>query len=196
MADNLTQKANQVKLAVHELVKLNTDKKNLALRYIASELDANRTLIQEKNRLDLDNAQEKGMSKALIDRLSLTDSRIDGMIQALNDVIALKDPVGEIIGMNTLPNGLRVGQMRMPLGVVGIIFESRPNVCIEVASLTIKSGNGVILKGGSDAIHSNICITGLIKNGLKKAGLPEHAVEIIVCACFMIFLAFDNALIS
>lgn len=179
MADNLIQKANQVKLAVHELVKLNTDKKNLALKHIASELDANRTLIKEKNKLDLDNAREKGMSKALIDRLALTDSRIDGMIQVLNDVIALKDPVGEIIGMNTLPNGLRVGQMRMPLGVVGIIFESRPNVCIEVASLTIKSSNGVILKGGSDAINSNICITQLIKNGLKKAGLPEHAVEII-----------------
>jgi glutamate-5-semialdehyde dehydrogenase len=179
MADNLIQKANQVKLAVHELVKLNTDKKNLALKYIASELDTNRVLIKEKNKLDLDNAKEKGMSQALIDRLSLTDSRIDGMIRVLNDVIALKDPVGEIIGMNSLPNGLRVGQMRMPLGVVGIIFESRPNVCIEVASLTIKSGNGVILKGGSDAIHSNICITGLIKNGLKKAGLPGHAVEII-----------------
>jgi glutamate-5-semialdehyde dehydrogenase len=179
MADNLIQKANQVKLAVHELVKLNTDKKNLALKYIASELDANRVLIKEKNKLDLDNAKEKGMSQALIDRLSLTDSRIDGMIRVLNDVIALKDPVGEIIGMNSLPNGLRVGQMRMPLGVIGIIFESRPNVCIEVTALTIKSSNGVILKGGSDAIHSNICITGLIKNGLKKAGLPGHAVEII-----------------
>jgi glutamate-5-semialdehyde dehydrogenase len=119
------------------------------------------------------------MSKALIDRLTLNDKRIDGMIQVLHDVINLKDPVGQVVGMNTLPNGLKVGQMRMPLGVAGIIFESRPNVCIEVAALTIKSANGVILKGGSDAIHSNICITGLIKEGLKKAGLPEGAVEII-----------------
>lgn len=179
MDNILKNKANLVKLASHELVKFTTDKKNFALKSIAEELDANRKVIQENNKLDLKYAQEKGMSKALIDRLTLTDLRIDGMIQVLKDVISLKDPVGEIIGMNTLPNGLRVGQMRMPLGVVGIIFESRPNVCIEVAALTIKSGNGVILKGGSDAINSNICITGLIKNGLKKAGLPENAVEII-----------------
>lgn len=179
MENTLNIKANQVKLASRELVKFNTDKKNLALNCIAEELNANRKVIQEKNKLDLKYANEKGMSKALIDRLTLTDSRIDGMIQVLKDVISLKDPVGEIVGMNTLPNGLRVGQMRMPLGVVGIIFESRPNVCIEVAALTIKSGNGVVLKGGSDAINSNICITGLIKNGLKKAGLPENAVEII-----------------
>lgn len=179
MENTLNNKANQVKLASRELVKFNTDKKNLALNCIAEELNTNRKVIQEKNKLDLKYANEKGMSKALIDRLTLTDSRIDGMIQVLKDVISLKDPVGEIVGMNTLPNGLRVGQMRMPLGVVGIIFESRPNVCIEVAALTIKSGNGVILKGGSDAINSNICITGLIKNGLKKAGLPENAVEII-----------------
>lgn len=101
------------------------------------------------------------------------------MIKALHDVIALKDPVGEIIGMNTVPNGLRIGQMRMPLGVIAIIFESRPNVCIEVASLTIKSANGVILRGGSDAINSNLELTRIIKSGLKKAGLPEFAVDIV-----------------
>ncbi len=175
----LLEKANNAKMAGRELVKFNTGQKNHALSCIAEELDKNRKTIQEKNKLDLKNAREKGMSNALIDRLALTDARIDGMIKVLNDVISLKDPVGEIIGMNTLPNGLKVGQMRMPLGVVGIIFESRPNVCIEVASLTVKSGNGVILKGGSDAINSNICITNLIKEGLRKAGLPTSAVEVI-----------------
>jgi glutamate-5-semialdehyde dehydrogenase len=175
----LIQKAQNAKAASQELVKLTTEQKNLALKYIGQQLDANRKEIKEKNKLDLVNAKEKGMTDALIDRLTLNDKRIDGMIQVLHDVINLKDPVGQIIGMNTLPNGLKVGQMRMPLGVAGIIFESRPNVCVEVASLTIKSGNGVILKGGSDAINSNICITGLIKAGLKQAGLPEGAVEII-----------------
>ena len=179
MDQALIQKAENAQAASKELVKFTTEQKNLALKYIAEELDKNRKSIREKNKLDLDNAQEKGMSKALIDRLTLNNKRIDGMIQVLNDVINLKDPVGQVIGMNTLPNGLKVGQMRMPLGVAGIIFESRPNVCIEVAALTVKSANGVVLKGGSDAINSNICITEIIKDGLKKAGLPEGAVEII-----------------
>lgn len=179
MDQALIQKAEYAQAASKELVKFTTEQKNLALQYIAEELDNKRKEIQQKNKLDLNHAHEKAMSKALIDRLTLNDKRIDGMIQVLHDVINLKDPVGQVVGMNTLPNGLKVGQMRMPLGVAGIIFESRPNVCIEVAALTIKSANGVILKGGSDAIHSNICITGLIKEGLKKAGLPEGAVEII-----------------
>ena len=114
---------------------------------------------------------KKDLSAAFIDRLTLDDKRIDGMISILQDVINLKDPVGEIFNMNTLPNGLKVGQMRVPIGVIGIIFESRPNVCIEVAALTIKSGNGVILRGGSDAIHSNLCLTRLIRNGLEKGRL-------------------------
>lgn len=179
MDQTLIQKAENAKAASKELVKFTTEKKNLALKYIAEQLDENRKEIQDKNKVDLDNAHKKGMSQALIDRLTLNDDRINGMIQVLNDVINLKDPVGQVIGMNALPNGLKVGQMRMPLGVAGIIFESRPNVCIEVAALTVKSANGVILKGGSDAINSNICITSLIKAGLKKAGLPEGAVEII-----------------
>jgi glutamate-5-semialdehyde dehydrogenase len=179
MDQALIQKAQNAKAASRELVKFTTEQKNQALRFIGEELDAQRVLIKEKNKLDLQNAEEKGMSKALIDRLILNDERIDGMIQVLNDVISLKDPVGQVIGMNNLPNGLKVGQMRMPLGVAGIIFESRPNVCIEVTALTIKSANGVILKGGSDAINSNICITNIIKAGLKKAKLPEGAVEIV-----------------
>ena len=179
MNDILLQKGINARKASRELVKLNTDTKNKALLYIAEELDKNRDLIKEKNAIDLKNGEEKGLTKAFLDRLELNDSRIDGMMKVLSDVVSLKDPVGEILGMNTLPNGLKVGQMRMPLGVVGIIFESRPNVCIEVAALTIKSANAVIFRGGSDAINSNICLTGLIKKGMERAGLPASAVEVI-----------------
>ncbi len=179
MSTSLIEKVKKVKSASRELVKFNTDVKDLALKQIAAELDKQRELIKGKNKIDLKNAVEKGMSNALIDRLTMDDKQIDKMIKVLNDVIGLKDPVGEICNMTTMPNGLKVGQMHMPLGVIGIIFESRPNVCIEVAALTIKSANGVILKGGSDAINSNICITQIIKDGLKKAGLPEGAVEIV-----------------
>jgi glutamate-5-semialdehyde dehydrogenase len=173
------QKGKNARAASRELAKLITSQKDKALELIAYEIELNRDLIKNENAKDLKNGQEKGLSKAFLDRLALTDSRIDGMIKILNDVIALKDPVGEITGMNSLPNGLKVGKMRMPLGVIGIIFESRPNVCIEVAALTIKSANSVILRGGSDAIHSNIALTGIIKKGLKNAGLPETAIEII-----------------
>lgn len=173
------EKAKNVKIASRKLAVLNTAEKDKALKLIAEEINNNRELIKKNNSIDVENAIKKGLSKAFIDRLTLNDSRIDGMIKVLNDVINLKDPVGEIFNMNTLPNGLKVGQMRVPIGVIAIIFESRPNVCIEVAALTIKSGNGVILRGGSDAINSNICLTEIIKNGLKKAGLPESAVEVI-----------------
>lgn len=175
----LVNKGRSAKTASRELVKFTTEQKNKALAIIANELDAMRSVIIKENEKDLENGREKGLSKSFLDRLELNDKRIDGMIKVLHDVIKLNDPVGEILGMNTLPNGLKVGQMRMPLGVVGIIFESRPNVCIEVAALTIKSANGVILRGGSDAIHSNLALTGIIKKGLKKAGLPESAVEVV-----------------
>ncbi len=179
MSEDLLLKCNNVKVASRELVKLNTEQKDKALSMIAEEIEKKRDKIKIANEKDLNNGMHKGLSKAFLDRLELNDKRIDGMLKILKDVMDLKDPVGEILGMNTLPNGLKIGQMRMPLGVIGIIFESRPNVCIEVAALTIKSANGVILRGGSDAIHSNIALIGIIKRGLKKAGLPETAVEVI-----------------
>jgi glutamate-5-semialdehyde dehydrogenase len=179
MNEMLLQTGKEVKVASRALVKLTTDQKNKALAVIAEEIEKSREEIKKENKKDLVAGKEKGLSKAFLDRLELTDNRIDGMKKILHDVINLKDPVGEIVSMNTLPNGLRVGQMRMPLGVIGIIFESRPNVCIEVAALTIKSANGVILRGGSDAIHSNILLTQIIKQGLKRAGLPESAVAVI-----------------
>lgn len=179
MNEILIEKLSGVKKASRELLKFNTEKKNKTLISIANELDRNRGIIQEENNKDLLAAEEKGLSKAMVDRLTLNDKRIDGMIKVLHDVVNLKDPVGEIINMSTMPNGLKVGQMRMPLGVIAIIFESRPNVCIEVAALTIKSGNGVILRGGKEAIHSNICLTRLIKQGIEKEGLPSGSVEVI-----------------
>ena len=179
MGENILTKGENARSASRELATINTIIKNKALKCIAEEIEANRDLIKKENEKDLENGKQKGLSKAFIDRLALTDSRIDGMIKVLDDVAGLKDPVGEIFNMNTLPNGLKVGQLRVPIGVIGIVFESRPNVCVEVAALTIKSGNAVILRGGSDAIHSNICITSIIKKGMKKAGLPDSAVEVI-----------------
>ena len=161
MREIILEKGKKARQASRELAKLNTATKDLALKLIAEEIEHNRELIKKENQKDLENGRKKNLSQAFLDRLELNDSRIDGMIKVLNDVIALKDPVGEIFNMNTLPNGLKVGQMRVPIGVIGIVFESRPNVCIEVAALTIKSGNSVILRGGSDALHSNICITTL-----------------------------------
>jgi glutamate-5-semialdehyde dehydrogenase len=179
MKEQLIQKAISVKKASRELARQNTDVKNRALEFIAGEIEANRALIRTENLKDIEAGKVKGLSAAFLDRLTLDDKRIDGMIRILNEVIHLHDPVGEIYDMNTMPSGLRVGLMRVPIGVIGIIFESRPNVCIEVASLTIKSGNGVILRGGSDAKHSNGVLCSLIRSGLKKAGLPEDCVAVV-----------------
>jgi glutamate-5-semialdehyde dehydrogenase len=177
--EQLIQKAIRVKKASRELAKQNTGVKNKALEIIAGEIEANRAMIKVENLKDVESGKNKGLSEAFIDRLTLDDKRIDGMIRILHEVIHLHDPVGEIYNMNTMPNGLRVGLMRVPIGVIGIIFESRPNVCIEVASLTIKSGNGVILRGGSDAKYSNTVLCSLIRSGLKKAGLPEDCVAVV-----------------
>jgi len=177
--NSLIEKAARIKKASRELARLNTSIKNTALKTIADEIEFHRQVIREENQKDIKEGLVKGLSPAFIDRLTLDDKGIDEMIRILNDVVNLHDPVGEIFNMNTLPNGLRVGQMRVPIGVIGIIFESRPNVCIEVAALTIKSGNGVILRGGSDAIHSNLLLTGIIREGLKKAGVPADCVDIV-----------------
>jgi glutamate-5-semialdehyde dehydrogenase len=179
LKEKLSIMASQVKLASRELARANTGLKDKALMAVAAEINKNRECIKTENARDIEAGKTKGLPAAMIDRLTLNDKRIDGLIQVLHDVVSLKDPVGEIFNMNSLPNGLRVGQMRVPIGVLAIIFESRPNVCIEVAALTIKSGNGVILRGGSDAIHSNLLLTNLIRKGLKQTGLPENCVAIV-----------------
>lgn len=179
LKEKLIRKAALVKKASRELATLPTAAKNKALAAMAAALEANREALKTENRRDVEAGKAKGLSSAFIDRLTLDDKRIDGMIRIIEEVIALHDPAGEIFNMNTLPNGLKVGQMRVPIGVIGIIFESRPNVCIEVAALTIKSGNGVILKGGSDAIHSNLLLTRLIREAVAGAGLPADSVAIV-----------------
>lgn len=153
--------------------------KNAALLAMAEAIDAARPAIAEANQKDLDQGEKNGLDAALLDRLALTPERIDGMIEGLHQVAALPDPVGEISDMNYRPSGIQVGKMRVPLGVVGIIYESRPNVTAEAASLCLKSGNATILRGGSEAIHSNQAIAECIRAGLKVANLPETAVQVV-----------------
>ncbi|WP_185233062.1 glutamate-5-semialdehyde dehydrogenase [Teredinibacter franksiae] len=153
--------------------------KNAALIAIAEALDAARESIAAENARDLENGRNKGLDAALLDRLELTPARIDGMIEGLRQVAALADPCGEITDLKRRPSGIQVGKMRVPLGVVGIIYESRPNVTADAASLCLKSGNATILRGGSEAIHSNQAIAKCIGAGLKKVGLPEAAVQVV-----------------
>ncbi|WP_071873234.1 glutamate-5-semialdehyde dehydrogenase [Atopomonas hussainii] len=156
-----------------------TAQKNAALLAAAKALDAARAELTEANQKDLDNGRANGLEAALLDRLALTPARIDGMIEGLRQVAGLPDPVGTIRDMTYRPSGLQIGRMRVPLGVVGIIYESRPNVTIDAASLCLKSGNATILRGGSEAIHSNRAIAACIQRGLAEAGLPAAAVQVV-----------------
>ncbi len=158
---------------------IGTDKKNDALRRIAEKLIGSKDIIIKENKRDIENAKINGMSDAMIDRLTLTEARIEGMSEGVRQVIALKDPINEIIGGEELPNGLKVEKIRVPLGVIGIIFESRPNVTVDAAALCLKSGNICILRGGSDAIYSNKCLVGIMRDALSEAGLPEDAVQLV-----------------
>lgn len=153
--------------------------KNRALLAIAETLNEQREAIVTANAQDLAAGEQSGLDAALLDRLALTPARIDGMIEGLQQVAALPDPVGAISDLNYRPSGIQVGKMRVPLGVVGIIYESRPNVTIEAASLCLKSGNAAILRGGSEAIHSNQALATCIRQGLAAAGLPETAVQVL-----------------
>ncbi|WP_231760040.1 glutamate-5-semialdehyde dehydrogenase [Microbulbifer elongatus] len=153
--------------------------KNAALKAIAAELDRQRPQLAAANAQDMQNGRDSGLDAALLDRLELTDPRIDGMIDGLNQIAELPDPVGEISDLKYRPSGIQVGKMRVPLGVVGIIYESRPNVTIDAASLCLKSGNATILRGGSEALHSNRAIAACIAAGLRQVGLPETAVQVV-----------------
>ncbi|RLA97582.1 MAG: glutamate-5-semialdehyde dehydrogenase, partial [Deltaproteobacteria bacterium] len=156
-----------------------TDKKNEALRIMADLLQEKHKHIQSENAKDVTAAKESGMSKAKVDRLTLTDKVIDEMAAGLREVSQLPDPVGEVTKMWTRPNGLRVGKMRIPLGVIGIIYESRPNVTVDAAGLCIKAGNSVILRGGSEAINSNRCLSEILQEALSRVGLPGDAVQVV-----------------
>ncbi len=169
----------QAKIAGREVSRADSGKKNAALLAIANQLDHQKSFLAAENAKDLQAGKEKGLDEALLDRLELTPARIQAMIDGLKEVAALPDPVGAISGLNYRPSGIQVGQMRVPLGVIGIIFESRPNVTVDAAALCLKSGNACILRGGSESIHSNKAIAHCITQGLAEAGLPEHAVQVV-----------------
>ena len=155
------------------------EQKNEALARISEEIQLNRKAILEVNQADLAHAKEKSIGSALIDRLELNDSRIDSMISGLKVVSELPDPVGEITDLDPTPSGIEVSKMRVPLGVVGIIYESRPNVTADAAALCLKSGNACLLRGGSEAIQSNKLIWNCLQNGLIKSGLPKECIQLI-----------------
>ena len=161
------------------IARASTEVKNRALLAMAEALDASRAAIEAANKIDLAAGKERGLDDAMLDRLALTPARIDGMIEGLRQVAALPDPVGDISDMRFMPSGIQLGKMRVPLGVIGIIYESRPNVTMEAASLCLKSGNATILRGGSEAIHSNQAIAKTIAVGLETAGLPAEVVQVV-----------------
>ncbi|WP_028299802.1 glutamate-5-semialdehyde dehydrogenase [Oceanospirillum beijerinckii] len=179
ISEYMQEVGRQAREASREIAKADTGLKNKALLATAEALDAAREQLALANEKDLENGRANGLESALLDRLALTPKVIDTMIEGLRQVATLPDPVGEITDMNYRPSGIQIGKMRVPLGVIGIIYESRPNVTVEAASLCLKSGNAVVLRGGSEAIHSNQAIAECLAEGLKAAGLPESTVQVI-----------------
>jgi len=175
----MKQVGEQARGASRLIAKADTGLKNKALFAIADAINAARDAISQANKLDMDNGEKKGLEAALLDRLALTPDRIDGMIEGLQQVATLPDPCGETTDFKYMPSGIQLGKMRTPLGVIGIIYESRPNVTIDAASLCLKSGNAAILRGGSEAIHSNTAIAKCIAQGLKQVGLPADCVQVV-----------------
>ena len=156
-----------------------TKVKNLALGEIARLLNQNTEYIIAENKRDIENARKNGMSEAMIDRLTLNESRIRSMVAGIEGIIALPDPIGEVLGGGDLPNGLQVVKKRVPMGVIGIIFESRPNVTVDAAALCFKAGSAVILRGGSDALNSNKALTMLMRNAVSLVGAPKDCIQLV-----------------
>ena len=169
----------QARKAAQIISRTDSVKKNDALQKIADIINSNQAFIISENKKDLDAGKQNGLDLASLDRLTLTPVAINSMIEGLKQVAALPDPVGEISDLCYRPSGIQVGQMRVPLGVIGIIYESRPNVTIDAAALCLKSGNACILRGGSEAIHSNLAIASCITKGLEETGLPVETVQIV-----------------
>ncbi len=174
--DNLGQKA---KLASRQLVVLGQIEKNNALLHISEKLLSNAEQIIKANDIDMENAVKAGMSPSLQDRLKLTKERLEGIAEGIRQVVALEDPIGEVISMKERPNGLLIGQKRVPIGVIGIIYESRPNVTVDAFALTFKTSNAVILRGGSDCINSNIALVNAIKEALTECNITPDAISLI-----------------
>ena len=174
--DDLGRRA---RAAARLIARSGTEARNRALTATAAAIRRAAPALEQANTLDLQAAREAGQDAAFVDRLALTPSVIESMAQGLEQIAALADPVGEISGLSYRPSGIQVGKMRVPLGVIGIIYESRPNVTIDAAGLCIKSGNATILRGGSEAIHSNQALAAMIREGLAQAGLPTDAVQVV-----------------
>jgi len=179
IAAYMAEVGQQARQASAVVARSTTAVRNRALLATAEALDAARDELVAANARDLAAGRENGLDTAMLDRLELTPARIDAMIEGLRQVASLPDPIGEISDMRYRPSGIQVGKMRVPLGVIGIIYESRPNVTVEAASLCLKAGNAAILRGGSESIHSNQAIAGCLARGLAEAGLPESAVQVV-----------------
>lgn len=201
MKTNLEQMGQNAVAAKHELQRLEAEEKNRALKLIAEELLLQKTHILEENELDIQKALSNGMHAGLVDRLRLTTDRITDISEGLLQIIELDDPIGDTLETLNRPNGLLIQKIRVPLGVIGIIYESRPNVTADAFGLCFKTGNAVILKGGSDALRSNIAIADCIRKGLQKAGITMDALQLIedtdreITAQFMKLNRFVDVLI-
>lgn len=179
LKDNMRRIGKQARQASTSMAKAGTAIKNQALCHIAAAIRQHKENLLQANAKDLAAARENGLEPALLDRLTLTPAGIAAMAEGLEQIAALPDPVGEITSLQNRPSGIQVGQMRVPLGVIGIIYEARPNVTADAAGLCIKSGNAAILRGGSEAIHCNRALAALVQEGLVKAGLPAEAVQVV-----------------
>ncbi len=177
--DYMQTLGQQARAASKVLMMASSLQKNNALIAIAEEVESQVAMLKAENAKDLEQGRQKGLDKAMLDRLALTEQGITAIATGLRQVAALADPVGEVTDMKYLPSGIQLGRMRVPLGVVGMIYESRPNVTVDAAALCLKSGNAVILRGGSEAIYSNQALAKCIQAGLAKAGLPAHAVQVV-----------------
>lgn len=177
--DYIQQVGEQARQAARMLAESDTASRNQALDAIATEIMQNAAYLQAENSKDLAAGREKGLDEAMLDRLTLSDKALQTMADGLRQIATLPDPVGEITDLSYRPSGIQVGRMRVPLGVIGIIYESRPNVTADAAALCLKSGNATVLRGGSEALHSNQAIASCIQAGLEKAGLPAECVQVI-----------------
>ncbi len=177
--NELVIKGKKAKEAAYVLGNLSSTIKNDALEALAEALMEKQQIILEENQKDLENAKQKGIKGALLDRLTLNADRITSMAEGVRQIITLPDPVGEVISMWKRPNNLTIGQKRVPLGVIGIIYEARPNVTVDAAALCLKTGNAILLRGGSEALHSNMAIVKVMNEAIKKVGIPEGSIGLI-----------------
>ena len=179
MSFDIVQAAKAAKVASRNIAQLTTDEKNTLLLDIAEHIEANASSILKENTKDIENGRTKGLSEAMLDRLLLTESRIKDIANAIREIVQLTDPVGKVNELSVRPNGIQVGQMTIPLGVIAMIYEARPNVTAEAAALCIKSGNAVILRGGSEALHSNIALAKCLHESLSNAGVDQNVATVI-----------------